>query len=242
MTYIAPDTATVRIVQNQDSPIAHRVYLEDEAIPALVQADCGFQVVDAEGANVGTSLAATWDGATATLSGTLPASATSAESLAGRAWGVLVTVSGPDGDVVHHRRARLVRRVVPSTLLSSELVSRYPELGNIRTTAQLRAGIAEAFEDLAQDLEVRGVLLDQITDPAWRHRAHYLRAAAGEYMKAASDTQGESFQTTAMALKEHYLAQLDEGIPYDADHNGVEDTAKEQAVNDGWFHATGRRS
>lgn len=243
MTFIAPDTAPHRIIRGADTIITHRVYLEaDETAPAVTASSCEVQVMDDTGTDVGSALTPSWDASTATLSVTVPGSSTTGETLGRGAWAALWTVVATEGSQVHQRRARLVRRVVAPTLLTSELTSRYPELENIRTSAELRTGIAEAHEDLARDLEARGILLDQITDPSWRHRAHHLRAAAGEYHKAATDTQDDAFGRRAESLMAQYLEALDAGIPYDEDQDGDEDTAQEQAADDGYFWRRGRLS
>lgn len=243
MTYIAPDTETHRIIRGVDTSITHRVYLEaDETVPTITAASCEAQVYDHAGSAVGSALSVSWNAGTATLSATVPGTDTGGEDLGNGWWSVVWTVDGAEGAQDHQRRARLIRRLAPPTLLSEELNDRYPELGNIRTTAELREGIAEAYEDLQRDLAARGVLIDQITDPAWRHRAHYLRAAAHEYGKAARDQQDDAFSATRDELMQAYHGALDDGIPYDGDEDGDEDTHQEHATDDRWFWRSGRLS
>lgn len=242
MTYIAPDTETHRIVRGVDTDVTHRVYLADESIPTIVAGSSQAVVYDGAGDAVTSALSVTWTSSTATLTATVPGADTTGATLAASPWSIQWTVGDGSTTEVHERRARLVRRVVPPALLSDDLTDRYPELADHRTTADLREDIAEAWDDLQTDLEVRGVLVDQITSPAWLYRAHYLRAGHAVYGKLAEDSGDERWGMRSRELGEHYRAHLSDGIPYDADQDDVEDTAQATASDERWFWRTGRVS
>jgi hypothetical protein len=85
-------------------------------------------------------------------------------------------------------------------------------------------------------------MLDQVSDPAWLHRAHYIRAAHDQYARAGTDQQDDAFASKAEALMKAYQAQLEQGIPYDEDQDGDEDSDKAQASQSLFMHRTGRMS